>query len=501
MPQQLSYSLSLTYVDLLLWVMVIVGMLGALWALRREYWRNAYAQITQSNTAVISFAIISLLLAIALTDSITLQPYRQLTKQSISDISKNNATHTFKVGDKQKFGSSITLLDRLLKAVILPEEKTYSSPFATRSLSMIDDKNDQGVKIRIYPPLKYVCRQLREEQSVIQKKAIENTQIPDDVASTYLSKKILFGLGYSLLIAPLSIGLVYWLWVILGIGRLKKQGQKSSRPAKNKIVCVLSFVAITSITLVTILYLSQFNHVLGTDKTGGSVLGAAVKSIRTGIVIGTLTTFIIAPISIIMGVSAGYFKGWVDDAVQYLYTTLSSIPSILLIIASMFIVNILQPKDYTTAQVADFKLFWLCVVLAITSWANICRLVRAETLKLREIEYIQAATALGQNHFMIIIKHIIPNVMHIVLITIVLRFSGLVLSEAVLAYIGVGLDPSMNSWGNMIVQAQSELSRDPLVWWNFLTALFFMILLVLPANLLGDAIRDALDPRLRTQSD
>ena len=97
------------------------------------------------------------------------------------------------------------------------------------------------------------------------------------------------------------------------------------------------------------------------------------------------------------------------------------------------------------------------------------------------------------------LRHLAPNVMHIVLISIVLRFSGLVLAEAVLAYVGIGVDPSMQSWGNMINQARLELAREPVVWWNLFAALVFMLGLVLPANLFGDAVRDALDPRLRTE--
>jgi peptide/nickel transport system permease protein len=148
---------------------------------------------------------------------------------------------------------------------------------------------------------------------------------------------------------------------------------------------------------------------------------------------------------------------------------------------------------------ADERLVYLCVIMGITSWTGLCRLIRAEVLKLREIEYVQAADAFGIARATIIIRHLVPNVMHIVLISIILRFSGLVLAEAVLAYVGIGVDPSMQSWGNMINQARLELARDPIVWWNLLAAFVFMLGLVLPANAFGDAVRDALDPRLRTQ--
>ena len=126
-------------------------------------------------------------------------------------------------------------------------------------------------------------------------------------------------------------------------------------------------------------------------------------------------------------------------------------------------------------------------------------LLRGETLKLSEIDYIQAASAFGVGHFRIISRHILPNVMHIVLISVVLDFSGLVLAEAVLSYVGVGVDPTMNSWGNMINAARLEMAREPVVWWSLLSAFVLMFVLVLAANLFSDAVRDAFDPRLRKQ--
>lgn len=118
-------------------------------------------------------------------------------------------------------------------------------------------------------------------------------------------------------------------------------------------------------------------------------------------------------------------------------------------------------------------------------------------MKLREIDYVQAAQAFGVGHFRIIMRHLLPNVMHIVMISIVLDFSGLVLAEAVLSYINIGVDPSMHSWGNMINSARLEMAREPIVWWSLAAAFVFMFVLVLAANLFSDAVRDAFDPRLR----
>jgi peptide/nickel transport system permease protein len=126
-------------------------------------------------------------------------------------------------------------------------------------------------------------------------------------------------------------------------------------------------------------------------------------------------------------------------------------------------------------------------------------LIRAETLKISQLGYVQAAHAFGVSHHRILVRHILPNVTHIILITFVLEFSALVLAEAVLSYIGVGIDPSMASWGNMINGARAELSREPIVWWTLSGAFFFMFVLVLAANLFSDLVRDAFDPRSGTR--
>jgi peptide/nickel transport system permease protein len=242
-------------------------------------------------------------------------------------------------------------------------------------------------------------------------------------------------------------------------------------------------------------------HVFGTDRTGNDVLYQSLKSVRTAFVIGTLATIATLPFAVVLGVLAGYFKGWVDEVIQYAYTTLSSVPSVLLIAACVLMMQVFldqHPEMFETgAERADVKVFLLCVILGLTGWATLCRLVRGETLKLRELDYVQAATAFGVSHVRIMARHILPNVMHLVLITTVLSFSDLILFEAVLTYVGVGVDPSMNSFGGMINLSRSEMSRDPVVWWSFAAAFGFMVAMVLAANLFADGVRDAFDPHAR----
>jgi peptide/nickel transport system permease protein len=250
--------------------------------------------------------------------------------------------------------------------------------------------------------------------------------------------------------------------------------------------------------------LSQGYHVFGTDRTGNSVLVFALKSVRTALVIGGLTTLVVLPLALLLGVMAGYLRGWVDEVIQYIYTLLASIPDVLLIAASVLLLQVFIDKNQgvfeTALERADARLFFLCLILGITSFTGLCRLVRGETLKLRELEYIQSARAFGVSTPRVLWRHIVPNLMHLVLINTVMQFSSFVLAEAVLSYVGVGVDPKTASFGVMINTARAELAQSPLVWWSLTTAFGFMFLIVLSANLLADAVRDAFDPRTRLRS-
>uniref|UniRef100_UPI0035665CCD ABC transporter permease n=1 Tax=Immundisolibacter sp. TaxID=1934948 RepID=UPI0035665CCD len=240
-------------------------------------------------------------------------------------------------------------------------------------------------------------------------------------------------------------------------------------------------------------------HVLGTDKVGQDVLYLSLKSIRTGVIIGGASLLVALPLALLLGTAAGFFGGRVDDLVQYLYATLNAIPGVLLIAAAVLTLDVYMDQHLSAfagvQQRADLRLTALCLILGATGWIGLCRLLRGESLKLRELEYVQSARALGQPQWRIITRHVWPNLMHLVLLTAVIDFSGLVLAEAVLSYVGVGVDPGTVSWGNMINTARLELAREPVVWWSLAAAFVFMLGLVLPANLLADALRDALDPR------
>lgn len=222
-------------------------------------------------------------------------------------------------------------------------------------------------------------------------------------------------------------------------------------------------------------------HLLGTTQIGKDTLVQALKGSSTALLLGGLTSAIYLPLGILLGIGAGYFRGWFDDAVQYIYSTIMAIPTILFLIA---FIMVFQKGIGTMA--------W---ALALTTWIGLCRLLRGETLRLTERQYISAARALGQSHWKIISSHLLPNVMHLVLISFVLGFSDVVLTEAILSYLGVGTPIGTASWGQMIDGARGELSREPIVWWNLTAAGVALFGLVLSLNLFADALRRGFDPK------
>lgn len=219
-------------------------------------------------------------------------------------------------------------------------------------------------------------------------------------------------------------------------------------------------------------------HLFGTDILGRDVLHRALKGARVALIIGGLTSLIVLPLALLVGVSAGYVGGRLDDFVFFVMSTMASMPTLLLLIALIMVLGV------GTVQV--------CIALGVTGWVGLARLVRAETLKIRELEYVDAARVLGTSELRIVWRHVLPNLMHLVVITFALLFSSLVLSEVVLSWLGIGIE---GSWGRMIDQARTELAREPIVWWNLLAASLALFGLILAVNQVADAVRDILDPR------
>ncbi|MDC6170110.1 ABC transporter permease [Paucibacter sp. XJ19-41] len=380
-----------------------------------------------------------------------------------------------------------SLLDLVLARQIEMRETTYSAPLAYVGLNKESVTDAAGKTTRDFPRLSFGGAHLSDPAA--------------DWAGD-VGRRALGGMAAGLLLALLA-ALATAAALARGHGGFARAwrdllADRTHYPLR---ALLLTLGAVLLLVGPTVALMGHY-HVFGTDRTGNDVLYQALKSIRTAFVIGAISTLATLPLALVLGILAGYFKGWVDEVIQYIYTTLSSVPNVLLIAACVLMVQVFLDKNpelfETGAERSDLKMFLLCVILGVTGWAGLCRLVRGETLKLRELDYVQAATAFGVSHGRIMARHIVPNVMHLVLITVVLSFSELILYEAVLTYVGVGVDPSMNSFGGMINLARSEMSRDPVVWWSFVAAFGFMVTLVLAANLFADGVRDAFDPRSRS---
>ena len=220
----------------------------------------------------------------------------------------------------------------------------------------------------------------------------------------------------------------------------------------------------------------------GTDLFGRDVFRKTLYGVRTALMIGVITSLIAIPIGLVLGAVAGYFGGIVDEIIVWFYSAVSSIPSLLLILSLSLLFG------------RGLKGFYLAI--GLTSWVTLCRLVRGEVIKLKNMEYVQSARALGASHTRIIFLHIVPNLLHLVIINFTLRFCYAIKAEVILSYLGIGVELGQPSWGNMIQSARQELQAG--VWWQFTAATVAMFIIVLAFNLFGDALRDALDPRLKT---
>lgn len=373
-----------------------------------------------------------------------------------------------------KLDNRNTALDAILAPLGSTYERTFSSPLALNSyVSEIKMKNTgiETVRGKLTYPKNYL-HTLKERNNFVV------MQFYRAVAAASIVGMFLFGLA----------------------AILKRMVMDEVYIKFKTSIYAVWFTGVIVVLLTVFLYdTSRELHVLGTGKIGQDIFYYTLKSVRTGLVIGILTTLFTLPFALFLGVAAGYFGGLIDDIIQYLYTTLSSIPGVLLITASVlsmqtFIAN--HPSFFATlVQQADARLLALCIILGVTSWTSLCRLLRAEALKLKHIDYVTAARCLGVSSFKILRQHLLPNVMHIVLITLALDFSYLILAEAVLTYVGVGVAPMTISWGNMINSARLELARDPIVWWPMIAAFMFMFTLVLASNVFADAVEEAWNPR------
>jgi len=462
------------WTDVALFLLLLGGAVYAWHARRTPNLRATWARVARDTPAMCAAVVLGAFVLIGVLDSMHYRPL-------LESVEVNG-------GKGARAYSPVTrsVLDALLEKPMAGREKTYSAPLAVRQFtkeSMLID----GKPVRDYPRLRHGGAHLSDP----------DTQWLGDVLRRTAAGVVAGGLLAGLAALVVAAAIAHRSGASLP-STWQDIVQRRTKVPLAPMLLTFGLIAILGGAAVS---LSTGYHVLGTDSTGNDVLVQTIKSFRTALVIGSVTTLATLPLALSLGIMAGYFKGWVDDIIQYVYTTLTSIPGVLLIAACVLMVQVFidnNPDLFETgAERADLRLFLLCIILGVTGWAGLCRLLRAETLKLRELDYVLAARAFGASPVRIMTRHLLPNVMHIVLITVVLDFSTLVLYEAVLSYLGVGVDPSMNSFGTMINLARLEMSRDPMIWWSLLSAFVFMLALVLSANLFADAVREAFDPRAR----
>jgi peptide/nickel transport system permease protein len=471
----LGFKPELLVTDALIFLLIAVCAASAWYIRHRPHLLLPWQRVGRNPAAMVSLLVLALFVGVGVLDSLH---YRAALPQNGS-------------GDRVYSPEVLSVFDALAGGLRTHTEKTYSAPLAAQLYSMESIEAD-GHTVRGYPRLKYGGAHLTDPAA----------QLAGDAAARAA--------------AGAGLGVVGALLLFSAVAAMRRgaagQGEAHTpaaphTPARQKGLALGSVArALLVAALVlgacigALAALAPAYHVFGTDKVGQDVLYLSLKSIRTGLVIGTVTILVMLPFAVLLGVAAGYLRGWVDDVIQYVYTVLGSIPDVLLIAAAVLMMQVViesHAASFTTAAArADVRLLALCVILGVTGWTELCRLLRGEAMKLRELEYIQAAQAFGVSSLRIMTRHIVPNVMHIVLISMVMQFSMLVLAEAVLSYIGVGVDPTTISFGNMINAARMEMGREPMVWWPLASAFVFMLTLVLAANLFSDAVRDAFDPRL-----
>lgn len=219
---------------------------------------------------------------------------------------------------------------------------------------------------------------------------------------------------------------------------------------------------------------------LGTDDLGRDVLARILYGARISLLVGFVAVGIASLIGIVLGALAGYYGRWVDGLLMRFVDIMLCFPTFFLILA---VIAFLEPSIWN-----------IMIIIGLTGWMGVARLVRAEFLSLRERDFVQAARALGASDARLIFRHILPNALSPVLVSATLGVAGAILTESALSFLGIGVQPPTPSWGNMLIAGKQTLGT---AWWLSAFPGLAILITVLGYNLLGEGIRDALDPRIR----
>ena len=286
-------------------------------------------------------------------------------------------------------------------------------------------------------------------------------------------------------------------------------GQRLSRFRKHKLATLSFVVILLYFSCAVVVYVSEwfdldmsiadFNELtgqsyespnlqnpLGTDIFGRSTLRKTFYGAKTSLSVALFASLICITIGVSLGALAGYFRGLVDEIIVWIYTTLSNIPWIILVMAFAVVLRDKRIKGATA----------ICLAIGFTGWTGICRLVRAEVIKRKQEDYVLAARACGCSDLRIIFRHLLPNMIHVVIVSFSIRFVNFIHMEVILSFLGFG-DTKAPSWGAMINVARTELLRD--VWWEMAAASLAIFFISLALNIFGDALKDALNPRLESR--
>ena len=228
----------------------------------------------------------------------------------------------------------------------------------------------------------------------------------------------------------------------------------------------------------------------GGDRIGRDVLSKAIKGAQVSILVGIFAAVVATMIGTVLGALGGYFGGRADDFLEWVYNVFTSVPYILLIFALAAVF-----KSGPLAKVLEGGIMPVVIILGAVGWTGVYRLVRAEYIKHRSREYVRAAEAIGAGNLARMFGHILPNVSHVVLVQLSLHVVSFIKAEVILSFLGMGVPIDMVSWGTMLNEAQTELVLGK--WWQLVAATAFMAVFVTAFALLTDALRDAMDPKLR----